>query len=195
MNRILSKLLRLFVLFRVRRTGATLGSGVVFYGSPQIKLCMSSSLSIGARTVICSDSDYTALALNHKTKISTIRAGASIEIGSDVGISGACIVCAESIRIGSEVLLGANVLIVDSDFHPINPVGRRHSDDDTQIGVAPVVVGDNVFIGTRATLLKGVSIGKDSVVAAGAVVAAGNYVDGAILAGNPARIIGSVYKE
>jgi acetyltransferase-like isoleucine patch superfamily enzyme len=195
MKKIISKLVRPLIRSGVQRKGVQLGDGVVFYGKPHISLFPSSKISIGSKTIICSDSDFTALALDHPTKLSTIRADAEIRIGNEVGISGACIVCAEKIDIGSEVLMGANVVIVDTDFHPINPVGRRHSDDVTQIGVAPVFIGDNVFIGTKATILKGVSIGKDSVIAAGAVVATGDYPQGSILAGNPARVIGSVYKK
>ncbi len=180
--------------WQARRSGATLQAGVTFYGAPQISRHPDSVISIGAKAVICSDSRFTALALDHPVKLSTTRSGAHLSIGADGGMSGACIVCAQRIEIGDQVLLGANVLIVDTDFHPLAPEGRRHSDDLDKIGTAPVVVGDNVFVGTRAILLKGVVIGKDSVVAAGAVVTAGTYPDGAILGGNPARIIGSVYQ-
>jgi len=195
MKKIISKFTRPLIRSSVRKKGVQLGDDVIFYGKPLINLFASSTISIGAKTIVCSDSDFTALALNHPTKLATVRAGAEIRIGNEVGISGACIVCAQKIHIGSEVLMGANVVIVDTDFHPINPVGRRHSDDIAQIGVAPVIIEDNVFIGTNATILKGVLIGKDSVVAAGAVVATGDYPAGSILAGNPARIIGSVYKK
>ena len=154
-----------------------------------------STIVIGDRIVLCSDSRYTALALNHRVKISTISAGARVEIGNDVGMSGVCIVCAKLIRIGSEVLIGANVMLIDSDFHPIRPVGRRFSDDVDQIKIAPVIIGDNVFIGTGALILKGVTVGDDAVIAAGSVVTAGTYPAGAILGGNPARVIGSAYDK
>jgi acetyltransferase-like isoleucine patch superfamily enzyme len=152
-------------------------------------------LVIGSHVVLCSDGDFTALALASPIKISTITDVASISIGNDTGLSGTCIVCASSIRIGSEVLLGANVMIVDTDFHPIAPKNRRHSDDREAIGVAPVVIGNNVFIGAGSTILKGVQIGDDSVVGAGSVVVAGVFPQGAIIGGNPARVIGSVYER
>jgi acetyltransferase-like isoleucine patch superfamily enzyme len=170
-----------------------LGSRIVMYGFPSLNLHPDSRVEIGDDVILCSRSQDTALALNHPVKLSTIAAGASLTIGRDSGISGATIVCAKSIRIGVEVLLGANVVIVDTDFHPIVPQNRRHSDDASRIGVAPVEIGDNVFVGMEAVVLKGVRIGRDSVVAARAVVTRGDYPDGAILAGHPAAVIGSVY--
>jgi acetyltransferase-like isoleucine patch superfamily enzyme len=174
--------------------GITIEEDVFFYGRPIINRFPKSTIKLGKRVVICSDSEYTALALNHPTKISTLAEGALISIGHDTGISGATIICVKSVNIGVKVLLGANVVIVDTDFHPIDPQGRRHSDDISKIGVAPVEIGDNVFIGTGAIILKGSKIGKDSIVAAGAIVT-GIFDEGVIIAGNPGKVIGSVYRE
>lgn len=179
----------------LRARGVVLGDAPRFYGFPQVSRHHGSSIEIGRRVIVCSDSRFTALSLNHPAKISTVRPEARIVVGDDVGLSGACIVCARSISIGSEVMMGANVMVIDTDFHPIEPVGRRFSDDRERIGVAPVVIGENVFLGAGATVLKGAHIGPDSVVSAAALVVAGEYPAGSILAGNPARIIGSVYKK
>ena len=178
---------------RLRHLGMDTEQGLVVYGSPIIARHPGSRISAGHRVVLCSDSRRTALALNHPIKLATIRENAVIRIGDDVGISGACIVSAESISIGAGTLLGANVTIMDTDFHPLQPEGRRHSDDWSKIGVRPVELGHNVFVGAGATITKGARIGRDSVVAAAAVVTSGTYPDGAILAGNPAKVIGSVY--
>ena len=179
----------------LRHSGVSLGRNPAFYGMPLVRMWNQSVITIGDRVVLCSDSRYTALALNHRVKISTICKDARIEIHDDVGISGACIVASEEIIIGSQVLLGANTLVVDTDFHPVSPENRRFNDDPNSIGRAPVYIGENVFVGVGATILKGVRIEKDCVVAAGAVVIAGDYPSGAILAGNPARIVGSVYRK
>ncbi len=181
------------VVFSLRSSGIAVGRAPKFYGLPLINRHSSSEIVFGDRVVFCSDSRFTALALNHPVKISTIRANARLTIGNDVGLSGACIICANQVHVGSEVLMGANVLIVDTDFHPIEPKRRRFSDDEKSIRTAPVHVGNNVFIGAAAILLKGVRVGDDSVIAAGAVVSGGEYPAGVILAGNPAKIIGSVY--
>lgn len=93
----------------------------------------------------------------------------------------------ERIDVGDRVLLGANVLITDTDFHPLDPAVRRET---PQAGArAPVVIEDDVFIGTQAVILKGVHIGRGAVVGAGAVVTRA-VPAGAIVAGNPARIVG-----
>jgi acetyltransferase-like isoleucine patch superfamily enzyme len=178
----------------LRGAGIAVGHQPTFYRLPEMSRHPASEISLGDRIVLCSDSNFTALALNHPVKISTIRANARISIGNDVGLSGSCIVCAREIVIGSEVLMGANVLVVDTDFHPVLPENRRFSDDEHSIGIAPVHIGNNVFIGAAAIILKGVSIGDDCVVGAGAVVVAGEYIKGSILAGNPARIVGNVYQ-
>jgi serine acetyltransferase len=183
------------ILAKLKTKGVSVGDKVIFYGSPNIALHKNSVISIGDRVVLCSDDRFTALALNHKVKLSTICERAQIHIGKDTGMSGTCIICATSVDVGSEVLIGANVMIVDTDFHPITPLGRRHSDDKSKIRTSAVFIGDNVFIGAEVVILKGVKVLKDSVIAAGSVVISGDYPEGAILAGNPARVVGSVYNN
>lgn len=88
------------------------------------------------------------------------------------------------IRIGRDGLFGAHVEIFDSDFHDLDPARRKAG---TQVA-APVEIGDNVFVGMGARILKGVTIGSDSVVGAGSVVTS-SIPAGVIAAGNPARVI------
>lgn len=87
--------------------------------------------------------------------------------------------------------LGGNVRIFDHDFHPLEAEARRQSTREQahHIRTAPVEIGDDVFIGTNAIVLKGVRIGDRSIVAAGAVVFKGEYPPDCLLAGNPAAII------
>jgi acetyltransferase-like isoleucine patch superfamily enzyme len=88
------------------------------------------------------------------------------------------------IRIGQDGLFGAHVEIFDSDFHDLDPARRK-----TGVAkLAPVEIGDNVFVGMGVRILKGTKIGSDSVVGAGAVVT-GSIPAGVIAAGNPARVI------
>jgi acetyltransferase-like isoleucine patch superfamily enzyme len=88
------------------------------------------------------------------------------------------------IRIGSDGLFGAHVEILDSDFHNLDPAGRKGGEPKT----APVEIGDNVFAGMGVRILKGATIGPDSVIGAGAVVT-GSIPAGVIAAGNPARVV------
>jgi acetyltransferase-like isoleucine patch superfamily enzyme len=170
--------------------GITFGSGLSLYGLPSISVVPTSSIKLGSNIVLCSDSNFTALPLSHTVRIHTIRAQASITIGNNTGVSGATIISAASCSIGKECLIGVDATIIDTDFHAINPIGRRFNDNFDQIKSQPIVIGDNCFIGTIAIILKGTIIGSDSVVAAGAVVVSNQYPNGAILAGNPAKVVG-----
>jgi maltose O-acetyltransferase len=88
------------------------------------------------------------------------------------------------IRIGRDGLFGAHVEIFDSDFHELHPARRKGGTPK----IAPVEIGDNVFVGMGARILKGTTIGSDSVIGAGSVVT-GSIPAGVIAAGNPARVI------
>ncbi len=114
------------------------------------------------------------------------RGGAArIQVGEGTAISNNTQVFAEqSITIGARCLIGDGVLIFDSDFHDLSAEGRHHRRPQT----AAVVLEDNVFIGSRAIILKGVTIGKDSVIGAGSVVVR-SIPPGVIAAGNPAKVI------
>lgn len=193
-SRIYRYLLRQVHMWRLGRLsarGVTLGKGVQLYGFPNVVVSPGSRIVVGAGVVLCSSSAHTALSLNHPIKLSTLRPTACLSIGAGTGISGGTFIAAERISIGADVLIGANVTIIDTDFHPIASTNRRHSDDVSKIGVAPMDIGDNVFIGAGSIILKGTQIGPNSVVGAGSVVH-GSFPADVVLAGNPAKIVGVV---
>jgi acetyltransferase-like isoleucine patch superfamily enzyme len=111
--------------------------------------------------------------------------GALLEIGPNVGMSGVCLCAATSLRIGESTIIGADVLITDTDFHkPMT--GWRWSND--AVGASkPVTVGRGCFIGARAIILKGVTIGDGAVIAAGALVTR-DVPSNHLAIGNPATI-------
>jgi acetyltransferase-like isoleucine patch superfamily enzyme len=111
--------------------------------------------------------------------------GSRIVVGAGTSFSNNVQVIAENhVTIGRNCLIGDAVLILDSDFHALSAEGR-HS---LPAIAGPVVLEDNVFIGSRSIILKGVTIGKDSVIGAGSVVVR-SIPPGVIAAGNPARIV------
>lgn len=111
-----------------------------------------------------------------------------IAIGDDVHIEGYfSVAAAESVRIGDHVLIGSNVAIRDHD-HGIAPDEHRARQ---QLVVAPVVVEPFVWLAQNVAVLKGVTIGRNAVVGANAVVTR-SIPAGAIAAGVPARQIGWV---
>ena len=114
-----------------------------------------------------------------------------IEIGDGTVLNNRAMILSEgaAVRIGQRCLIGFEVQMLDSNAHQL-ALGKRHLPDDRP---QAVIVEDDVFIGGRATLLKGCRIGRGSVVSAGAVVPPGLQVPPmSIVAGNPARVVGQV---
>ncbi len=113
-------------------------------------------------------------------------ATASIEIGDGVWINNNAVIIAErgSIHIGANTLIGTEFTVYDSDFHDLHPERRLTGTHEC----APVCIGKNVFIGSRVTVLKGVTIGDNSVIAAGSVVTK-DVPETSIVGGAPARVI------
>ncbi|MDT4289248.1 acyltransferase [Methylomonas sp. MO1] len=161
------------------------------YGLPIISVKPNSKISIGKGVVLCSDPRFTDLGVTHPVIIRTLRPNAKISIGAGSGISGAVICAAVAVEIGSECLLGADVQIFDTDFHPVAAENRRFNKSSDNVKCAPVVIEDNVFLGAGSKIMKGVRIGRNSVIGAGAVVAK-DIPSNSIAVGNPARVIGQV---
>jgi maltose O-acetyltransferase len=112
--------------------------------------------------------------------------GGLIEIGDRTEFNNNLMIKSEGagIKIGRDGLFGAHVEIFDSDFHDLDPARRKAGTQKK----APVVIGDNVFVGMGVRILKGSTIGSDSVIGAGSVVS-GTIPSGVVAAGNPARVL------
>lgn len=125
-----------------------------------------------------------------------IETTGSLEIADDTILVGPVFMCAGRIRVGRRVIISYNVTIADSDFHPLDAEERRldavanapFGDRSRRPSIIsqPVVIGDDVWVGIGAIILKGVTIGHGAHIGAGAVVSrdvpAGERVEG-----NPAR--------
>ena len=171
----------------MRLRGVVVGTRVVVNGRPAIRMAPGSSVSIEEDVVLNSYGLSNPLYCNQPVSIQTTGQEARIIIGAGSGLS-ACSICAlREVSIGRGVVIGAGVMIFDNDFHCWNGVSQGW--DPSGIASArPVVIEDDVFIGTRAIILKGVRIGKGAVVGAGAVVTR-DVAPGAVVAGNPAILI------
>ncbi len=127
----------------------------------------------------------------------SIEPSGMVEVGDDSVLVGAVFMCCERISVGRRVVISYNVVIADSDFHPIDPVLRQQDaianspqGDRSQrppVVSRPVVIEDDVWIGIGAILLKGIRIGRGARIDAGAVVAF-DVPPGASVTGNPAKI-------
>jgi acetyltransferase-like isoleucine patch superfamily enzyme len=149
-------------------------------------------LEVGATWPLCGhfDSllklgDNARLIVNGDFKIYTgsrvhVNDNATLELGSGYINNNVNISCFNNVRIGHDVAISEDVMIRDSDNHYIAYPGY----ESTQ----PVHIGDHVWIGARATILKGVEIGPGAIIAAGAVVAS-DVPDNCLVGGVPARVI------
>lgn len=175
------------ITLRFLISGVTPGPGGRYFGMPVVQRYKGSIISIGKDVELRSSTRSNVLGVSHPVILTTLSREARIDIGDGVGISGATLCSASSITIGPGTLIGADAIITDTDHHKLS--GTRSKYPLAGAACSPIVVGRNVFIGARAILLKGSSIGDCAVVGAGAVVA-GHVPPRAIVAGNPAKQVG-----
>jgi len=114
-----------------------------------------------------------------------------ISIGDQSGCSSVVISSRSRISIGKHVNVGGNAVLIDHDFHALDPLERRlpANEQEASVRTSPIEIGDDVFIGTNSIILKGVSLGARSIVAAGSVVFKGEYPPDSLLQGNPATVV------
>lgn len=148
-------------------------------------------ITVGARSDFRSKSWSTAMGVIQPCTFNVLLHTSRIEIGEDCGFSGAVVCAKDKVVIGNRVQLGSGAVICDTDFHSTDAKIRGTDADLESAASAPVTIGDDCFIGARSMILKGVQVGARAIVGAGAVVAK-NVPAGAIVAGNPAKVIGSV---
>lgn len=158
------------------------------YGFPIIYCHSKATINIGNKWIACSNPKKNSIGVFQKVTIKALKPKSKILIGDNVGMSGVSISCMSSITIGNNVLIGSGVIITDNDAHSINPLFRN---DSSKILSKSIHIHDDVFIGARSIILKGVSIGHGALIGAGSVVSR-DVESYAIFAGNPAKKIGDV---
>ena len=104
---------------------------------------------------------------------------AEIRVGNGCGLSGTVIASFDRIVVGDDVIFGANTLITDSDWHPEDPRSGP---------AAPVTIGNRVWLGVGAVVLKGASVGENTVIGARSVVTS-HIPSNVVAAGSPCRVI------
>ena len=110
--------------------------------------------------------------------------GGTLEIGERTLVNyGGSIAAAELVRIGARCLIGTHAIIMDNDFHRIEPERRLEAPPSR-----PIVIEDNVWLGARVIVLGGVTIGRDSCIGAGSLVAT-DIPPRSLAVGVPARVI------
>jgi len=121
-----------------------------------------------------------------------------ISVGNNTAINGGTLISiANEIIIGSNVLISYECVISDHDGHSINNFIREkdlpillngNTKSWVDVNISPITIEDNVWIGAKSIILKGVTIGKNSIVAAGSVVTK-SVLANTLVGGNPAKEI------
>ena len=110
--------------------------------------------------------------------------GGTLEIGERTLVNyGGSIAAADCVRIGARCLIGTHAIIMDNDFHRIEPERRLEWPESK-----PIHIEDNVWLGARVIVLAGVTIGEGSCVAAGSIVNH-DIPPRSLAAGVPARVV------
>ena len=181
-------------LFYFKIHGVSFGKNMIVYNKVYIK--GNGKIAIGDNFSFTSGDNINPISRNLRGSLYTVLETSKIEIGSRVGISATTIWAQESIRIGNDVNIGADCLIIDNDSHSHTFLERRFDFVKNlstvnlvkYIPSAPIQIEDDVWIGARCQILKGVHIGARSIIAAGSVVTKDIPAD-VIAGGNPCKVI------
>ena len=167
--------------------GVHFGKKLSLHGFPIIVSKSRGGVVLGNNVTIKSSFLSNLIGLYQRSVIVARTPEARIEIGNNVGMSGVTIYARESIKIGDNTRIGANTKIMDNDFHPVDPQMRLACSNEN-MGVRPIEIGENVFIGCNCLILKGTKVGNNSTIGAGSVVT-GSIPDNCVAAGNPAKVL------
>ena len=153
-----------------------------------LKISFNSIVKIGNDFTFTSGNNPNPLCRNISGCLVT-EPNAKIEIGNNVGVSSPCIWAHCKISIGNNVKIGGDCILLDSDAHSLNYLERRvPSIDQKHKKSSPIIIGDDVLIGTRCIILKGVTIGPKSIIGSGSVVTK-SIPSNCIAVGNPCKVI------
>lgn len=193
--------MNLFAKVRNRLAGIVLGSqlhnhGVLCSGKTYVKAAKSAkveiknslslggnSISFGARPSMLRLDENARLVVNGSAKFCygadiILFPNSCFEIGKSFINSDCKIRCHKSIRIGDGCVISHDFTVMDSDAHYLN--GDNHT--------APVVIEDRVWIGTRVTVLSGVTVGEGAIIAANSLVI-NDILPHTLVGGSPARVL------
>jgi acetyltransferase-like isoleucine patch superfamily enzyme len=156
-----------------------------FYQWRYPQLTLEPGVQIAHKLVIGGTVKVTIGANSRLSKRVSIYGKGQVTIGQNVFLNGANIGCHDSVTIGDHCLI-SDCFIADTDYHNLQP-HLRHAPPGPKV-MAPIVIHRNVWIGARATVLKGVTIGENSVVGLGSIVRQ-SVPENVVVIGNPAQIV------
>lgn len=168
--------------------GAKFDLGLKVNGFINLHVTRRGILKIGENCTINSD-NFNLIGRQQKT---ILWVEGKLSIGNNLGLSCSAIICNHDISIGNNVTIGGNTVIYDTDFHSLDPNIRfSKTKDKVSAKWGKVSIGNQVFIGAHSTILKGVTIGDNSVIGACSVVTK-NIPRNEIWGGNPAKYLAKI---
>ncbi|WP_278235748.1 acyltransferase [Isoptericola sp. AK164] len=188
----------------LRAHGVEVGEGTVFFDVPRVAFTRAVDAELGPLPLRAEDfrgairvgsgcyveSGVAPTFHSQPVKLTSVQvndgAPGRICIGDRVSLQGVAVVAYDLVEVGDDVMFGPLVTIMDSSGHPLR--GRGAAGEAARTTAAPVRIGDGAWIGTGATILKGVDIGDGAVLGAQSV-ADESVPAGAVAVGNPARVI------
>jgi len=156
-----------------------IGKNVSFNGKTYFKTLPETIIKVGNNCIFNSAKTSNLIGVYCPCMISVLKKKAMIIIGDNCGFSGTVIASAKSIVLGNNIRCGANTLITDTDWHTDD---YRVSEDKS------ICIEDNVWLGYGVKVLKGVTIGKNSLIGACSVVTK-DIPSNVVAAGNPCKVI------
>jgi len=158
------------------------------YGIPYILVARKGKLTINNNLKLNNGIKYSESGLNGRCRL-VVYNEATLTIENNVGMSNVTITCCKNIHIHNNVKLGVGVHIYDTDFHALDYKIRRNVASDWKHKKSDnIIIEDDVFIGAFSIILKGVTIGQNSIIGSGSVVTK-DVPANEIWAGNPAKCI------
>ena len=177
-----------FSMFLFKVNGALVGREFRSNGVPFVDVALGGSLTIGEGFRMNNGEKHNPIGRQQQC-LFVVGKGAKISIGNNVGISSSAFISHKNIKIGNNVKIGGNSVIYDTDFHSLDYLKRRDKAlDFLNKESQEVVIEDDVFIGAHTTILKGVKIGRNSIIGASSVVSK-SIPPNQIWAGNPIKFI------
>ena len=186
LRHVLRQLPSLLWLLELKMRGFQISSPIRLFGHPICSRFPGSSISLGSHVTLDSSPRANPLGGSSPCVLRTMTSAAHLTLGDRVGLSSSVIVAGNSIEIGEDTILGAGAMVLDNDFHAPGP-GFSWLTEYSK-NSRPVKIGRGCFIGARAIVLKGVTLGDRVVIGAGSVVTK-DVPSNSIVVGSPAKPI------
>jgi len=184
-SRILNFFLLKIKIFIIKNKNPNVSFGLGFTLDMATKINVrKNKLTVGENVYLRSNSNGYHAGMPFPTTILVDKIGAECVIGDNCRINGTYIHAQKRIMIGRNSVIAAGVNIIDSNGHVLHSSNRTQGRDSPKA----IIIGENVWIGLNAIILKNTNIGNNSIVAAGSVVK-GTFPNNVLIQGNPAKII------